>query len=177
MKRHGFKRWVGVAAAAGLLSACSAVPLYGNPVSSDVSQAPSVLFEVDWWTPLVEPVSIDEAFLDLSGYSAEEVGLTLRLGVKNPNPFPLRLEQLTYTLEVAGKVLDEGTLGKADTVDASATGTYPLEATVNASTWGKDVKALIAKGTLPYTLKGEVKGPLLRQPFTLEGSVKLNVSR
>lgn len=61
MKRHGFKRWVGVAAAAGLLSACSAVPLYGNPVSSDASQAPSVLFEVDWWTPLVEPVSWEYA--------------------------------------------------------------------------------------------------------------------
>jgi LEA14-like dessication related protein len=115
--------------------------------------------------------------LDAARYSAEEVGLTVRLGVKNPNPFPLRLEQLTYTLEVAGKPLDEGILGKADTVDASATGVYPLEATVSSSTWGKDVKALISKGTLPYTLKGEVKGPLLRLPYSLEGSVKLNVSR
>jgi LEA14-like dessication related protein len=115
--------------------------------------------------------------LDAARYSAEEVGLTLRLGVKNPNPFPLRLEQLTYALEVAGKPLEEGTLGKADTVDASATGVYPLEASVSESTWGKDVKALIAKGTLPYTLKGEVKGPLLRLPYSLEGSVKLNVSK
>jgi len=125
--------------------------------------------------PRLPEVVVDS--LDAARYSAEEVGLTLRLGVKNSNPFPLRLEQITYTLVVAGKVLDEGTLGKADTVDASATGTYPLEATVSASTWGKDVKALISKGTLPYTLKGEVKGPLLRQPFTLEGNVKLNVSR
>lgn len=115
--------------------------------------------------------------LDAARYSAEEVGLTVRLGVKNPNPFPLRLEQLTYTLEVAGKLLDEGTVAKADTVDASATGVYPLEASVTASTWGKDVKALISKGTLPYTLKGEVKGPLLRLPYSIEGSVKLNVSK
>jgi LEA14-like dessication related protein len=115
--------------------------------------------------------------LDAARYSDEEVGLTVRLGVKNPNPFPLRLEHLTYTLEVAGKALDEGTLAKADTVDPSATGVYPLEASVTASTWGKDVKALISKGTLPYTLKGEVRGPLLRLPYTLEGSVKLNVSR
>jgi LEA14-like dessication related protein len=101
----------------------------------------------------------------------------MRLGVKNPNPFPLRLEQITYTLEVAGKMLDEGTLAKADTVDASATGVYPLEASVSESTWGKDVKGLISKGTLPYTLKGEVKGPLLRLPYSLEGNVKLNVSK
>jgi hypothetical protein len=39
------------------------------------------------------------------------------------------------------------------------------------------VKALISKGTLPYTLKGEVKGPLLRLPYSIEGSVKLNVSK
>jgi len=125
--------------------------------------------------PRLPEVVVDS--LDAARYSAEEVGLTLRLGVKNPNPFPLRLEQITYTLEVGGKPLDTGTLGKADTVEASSSGVYPLEATVNASTWGKDVKALIAKGTLPYTLKGEVKGPLLKLPYTMEGSVKLNVSR
>jgi LEA14-like dessication related protein len=125
--------------------------------------------------PRLPEVVVDS--LDAARYSAEEVGLTLRLGVKNPNPFPLRLEQISYTLEVAGKPLDTGTLGKADTVDASASGVYPLEATVNASTWGTDVKALISRGALPYTLKGEVKGPQLRLPYTLEGSVKLNVSR
>ncbi|MDY7226551.1 LEA type 2 family protein [Hyalangium rubrum] len=115
--------------------------------------------------------------LDAARYSAEEVNLTLRLGVKNPNPFPLRLEGLRYTLSVAGKPLDEGTLAKADTVDASATGVYPLEASVTAATLGPEAKALIAKGTLPYQVKGEVKGPLLSLPYTLEGSVKLNVSR
>jgi outer membrane protein assembly factor BamB len=66
MKRHGWKRWVGAAAAAGLLSACSSVPLYGNPVSSDVRQPPSVFFEVDWWTPLVEPVSWEYAPRELA---------------------------------------------------------------------------------------------------------------
>ncbi|MDY7231147.1 PQQ-binding-like beta-propeller repeat protein [Hyalangium rubrum] len=55
MKRHAWKRWVGAAAATGFLGACSAVPLYGNPVSADLKQPPANLFEVDWWTPLVEP--------------------------------------------------------------------------------------------------------------------------
>lgn len=115
--------------------------------------------------------------LDAARYSAEEVNLTLRLGVKNPNPFPLRLDGLRYSLSVAGKPLEEGTRAKADTVRASATGVYPLEASVTPATLGPEAKALISQGTLPYQVTGELTGPLLRLPYTLEGSVKLNVSR
>jgi LEA14-like dessication related protein len=115
--------------------------------------------------------------LDGARYSATEVNLTLRLGVKNPNPFPLRMDQLTYALQVGGKPLSEGTLSKADTVEASSTGVYPLEASVSPTTWGPEVKALIAKGVLPYTVKGELTGPLLKVPYSLDGTVKLNVSK
>lgn len=115
--------------------------------------------------------------LDAARYSNTEVNLTLGVGVKNPNPFPLRLDQLGYTLLVGGKSLGEGTLTKADTVDASATGVYPLEASVSPATWGADVKGLISKGVLPYTLKGELTGPLLKVAYSLDGNVKLNVSK
>jgi LEA14-like dessication related protein len=125
--------------------------------------------------PRLPQVSIES--LDAARYSNTEVNLTLRVGVKNPNPFPLRLDQVGYTLLVAGKSLGEGTLTKADTVEASATGVYPLEASVTQETWGPDVKALISKGVIPYTLKGELTGPLLKVPYSLDGNVKLNVSK
>jgi LEA14-like dessication related protein len=116
--------------------------------------------------------------LDAARYSATQVNLTLRVGVRNPNPFPLRVDHLTYTLTVGGKELEKGTLTKADTVEASATGVYPLEASVSPATWGPEVKGLIAKGSLPYRVQGELTGgPLVRVPYTLEGTVKLNVSR
>jgi LEA14-like dessication related protein len=116
--------------------------------------------------------------LDGARYSATEVNLIFRLGVKNPNPFPLRVDQLTYALEVGGKELDKGTLAKADTVDASATGVYPLEASVSPATWGSEVKGLVSKGVIPYAVKGELTGgPLLRVPYTLEGRVLLNVGK
>ncbi|WP_420811418.1 LEA type 2 family protein [Myxococcus hansupus] len=125
--------------------------------------------------PRLPIVVVEE--LDGARYSAEEVQLNLRLGVRNPNPFPLKLEGLTWTATVAGKTLDSGTLAQADTVDASATGVYPVELTVTPDTWGPEVKALIAKGLLPYGVTGEVTGPLLRVPYSLTGEVKLNVSR
>jgi LEA14-like dessication related protein len=115
--------------------------------------------------------------LDGARYSEEQVDLLLRLGVENPNPFPLRLEELTWAVSVGGRKLGEGTQGKYDTVDASATGVYPVEVAVTKETWGQDVRALIAKGTLPYEVAGELTGPLVRVPYSLSGDVKLNVSR
>ncbi|WNG39697.1 LEA type 2 family protein [Archangium violaceum] len=115
--------------------------------------------------------------LDGARYSEEKVDLMVRLAVENPNPFPLRLEGLSWALTVGGRKLSEGTQGKYDTVDAAATGVYPLEVAVTKETWGQDVRALIAKGTLPYEIAGELTGPLVRVPYSLSGDVKLNVSR
>jgi outer membrane protein assembly factor BamB len=61
MKRRTWKQWVGLAAATGLLGACSAVPLYGNPMASGARQPPADFFEVDWWMPLVEPTAWEYA--------------------------------------------------------------------------------------------------------------------
>jgi outer membrane protein assembly factor BamB len=57
MKQRTWRQWVGLAAASGLLGACSAVPLYGNPAVAGDRQPPADFFEVDWWMPLVEPTS------------------------------------------------------------------------------------------------------------------------
>jgi LEA14-like dessication related protein len=115
--------------------------------------------------------------LDAGRYSDEEVNLIFHLGVRNPNPFPLKLEQLTWALSVAGRPLGEGSLARAATVGASAQGVYPVEVSVTRATWGPDVRALIRQGTLPWTLRGELAGPLMRVPYELGGDVKVNVSR
>lgn len=115
--------------------------------------------------------------LDAGRYSDDEVNLIVHLGVRNPNPFPVRLEQLTWALSVGGRPLGEGTHARAATLGASAVGVYPVEATVTKDTWGQDVKALLAKGTLPWAVKGELAGPLLRVPYQLTGDVKLQGAR
>ena len=110
-------------------------------------------------------------------YSDEQVDLVLRLGVENPNPFPVRLDGLSWALSIQGRRLGEGIHGKQDVVDAAATGVYPVEVAVTRETWGPEVRGLIAKGTLPYEVAGELTGPLVRVPYSLSGDVKLNVSR
>lgn len=110
-------------------------------------------------------------------YSDEQVDLVMRLGVENPNPFPVRLEELTWALRLKGRELGNGSLGKQDIVDAAATGVYPVEVAVTRETWGPEVRGLIATGKLPYEVAGELTGPLVRLPYSLSGDVKLNVSR
>jgi outer membrane protein assembly factor BamB len=61
MKQFAWRRWVGVVGATGLLGACSSVPIYGNPISSDVRQPPGQFFSVNWWTPLVAPTQWEYA--------------------------------------------------------------------------------------------------------------------
>lgn len=63
MKRLAtWKRWVGGAAAVGLLGACSSVPLYGNPELPRAPHQPPVgFFSVDWWTELVKPPLLEYA--------------------------------------------------------------------------------------------------------------------
>jgi hypothetical protein len=125
--------------------------------------------------PRLPTVVVEE--LDGARYSPEEVQINLRLGVHNPNPFPLKLEGMTFQVSVAGKNLETGTLAQADSVEASTTGVYPVEVAVTKDTYGPDVKALISKGVLPYGVTGELTAPLMRVPYSLSGEVKLNVSR
>ncbi|WP_342379114.1 LEA type 2 family protein [Myxococcus stipitatus] len=125
--------------------------------------------------PRLPTIVVEE--LDGARYSAEEVQLNLRLGIRNPNPFPLKLSGLTWQVAVAGKAMDSGMLAQSDSVDASATGVYPVEVSVTKDSWGPEVRSLISRGILPYGVTGELTGPLMRVPYSLTGEVKLNVSR
>jgi LEA14-like dessication related protein len=126
-------------------------------------------------TPRLPRVRVER--LDAARYSPEEVTLTVGLGVDNPNPFPLRLSRLGWVLSVGGKALGEGTAARADTVGASSTGVYDVEASITPDTYGPGARALITRGTLPYALEGKLEGSGFSAPYSLSGEVKLNVAK
>ncbi len=124
-------------------------------------------------TPRLPTVKMQE--LDGARYSADEANFIYYLGVVNPNPFMLRFEELSYKVEVNGKQIAEGAR-RGEGVDPAATGVFEVQVSVSKDTVGPDVKKLIATGSVPYVITGELKGDLFTVPYRLEGSVKLNDS-
>jgi LEA14-like dessication related protein len=115
--------------------------------------------------------------MDGARYSSEEVNVQLALGVVNPNPFALQLDGLTYSLMLGGKPVGEGKLGAGEKVSASSTGVFEVAAALNTQSHGTEAQKLIKTRSIPYEIRGELKGKLYDVPYSLPGTLKLNVSR
>lgn len=126
-------------------------------------------------TPRMPSVKMQE--LDAARYSDEEANMIFRLGVMNPNPFPLRVTELKHKVEVAGKEIAKGSLARGDAIDPASSGVFEIQVSINKETMGPDVKKLIKTLTLPYVVSGELVGELYTVPYSLDGTVKLNVSK
>jgi LEA14-like dessication related protein len=106
-------------------------------------------------------------------HADDEVQVVLYFQVENPNPFPLNLNKLTYTATMLGKQMAERTEG-GEKISASSTDTFEVRFPFDTATWGKDVKAKIKAGTLPWTLAGKLEGDLFEVPFELSGTLRLS---
>jgi LEA14-like dessication related protein len=126
-------------------------------------------------TPRLPTVVMNE--VDFGRYSGNEVGGTFYIGVKNPNPFSIHLVSLSYEAAVNGKSLADGELGKGEKVEPTSTGVFEVPVQVNQETYGAEVDKLIKTRSLPYEVKGELKGKLFAAPYDLKGTVKLNESK
>ncbi len=116
--------------------------------------------------------------LEAGRFSEDEAGVTYHIGVVNPNPFEIRVAQIKYEVQVAGKKVADGVIGKAERVSPSSTGVFDLETHVDASTHGDaDVKKLIKAKSLPYVITGEMTAELFSETFEFKGDVKLNTSK
>ncbi|MFZ5470880.1 MAG: LEA type 2 family protein [Myxococcota bacterium] len=125
--------------------------------------------------PRLPTVKLHE--LDAARYSADEANATFYLGVVNPNPFPVKLDGLSYAIEIGGKKLSEGVRGQGEKVSTAATGVFEVQVAITQETYGPEVNRLIKSLTLPYVVKGQLQGDLFQLPYELRGDIKLNVSK
>lgn len=114
-----------------------------------------------------------------AGRSADdEAVINFRIGVYNPNPFEVLVNSITYDVQIAGKKVSDGVIGKGERVSAASTGVFDVEAKVGADTHGdKEVRALIKSRVLPYTITGEMKADLFSEPYDFKGNINLPPSK
>jgi hypothetical protein len=114
-----------------------------------------------------------------AGRSAEdEAVINFRIGVYNPNPFEVLVSSISYDVQIAGKKVTDGVIGKGERVSPASTGVFDVEAKVGADTHGdKEVRALIKSRVLPYTITGEMKADLFSEPYDFKGNINLPPSK
>lgn len=125
--------------------------------------------------PRLPSVTLHE--LDAGRFSGEEVNVLFSLGVKNPNPFPLRLAGLSYAVQVAGKEVATSQIGRGEKVDPSSTGVFEVPVLLNQESFGPEVAKLIKSKLLPYRISGELESQMYKDTYELKGDIKLNVSK
>lgn len=140
-------------------------------------QASQVEFAKSREIRMPKPPTVVMKEFDFARYSPQEAGGTFYIGVKNPNAFPIRLSNLTYTVLVKGKSVAEGEVGSGEQIAPTSMGVFEVAVSVNGESYGADVDALIKTLTLPFEINGQLVGKLFKQPFGLKGDIKLHVSK
>lgn len=126
-------------------------------------------------TPRLPHLKLGEA--EAGRFSESEVQAVFHLHVVNPNPFPITLSAITYTVTMAGKQVAEGTQGAGIKTAVSATDVFDVTASMNEASHGKDVKKLIKGLVVPYEIVGELKTALYSEPLSAKGEFKLKASK
>jgi LEA14-like dessication related protein len=142
----------------------------GKPFTVDFARSHEVR------VPRLPHVKFQE--LEAGRFSEDEAGVTFHIGVNNPNPFEIRVDSIKYEVNIAGKKIGEGTIGKGERVSPASTGVFDLEVKIDADTHGAaEIKKLIKSKVLPYEITGEMAAELFAENFAFRGDIKLNASK
>lgn len=120
--------------------------------------------------PTVKLVSTDGA-----RFNTGEAAVLLTLEVKNPNDFPLLINEAPYVVTLGGARPSEGVGFAGETIPANGTSRYDVRAYLDPPSedpddWPKRVQTT-------YALKGAVRGALYDVHFDFSGTVKLRAGR
>lgn len=110
---------------------------------------------------VLEPPAVELRELALLGASAERQDFRVGLLVRNPNPLPLPVRELTFTARLAGEGLLEGRSVTAVTIPAGGEQLVRVEAST-------DLLSSVSR------LLGVVRGPRDAIPYELSGEVQLD---
>jgi hypothetical protein len=129
---------------------------------------PRVVGEITDVTPVVDVVSprfaTDPSATRIERFDPPGAGAGLRVTVaataSNPNPFDMTLERISYTLDLAGVAVAEGTIEPA--LFVPALGEAPLAWTIDASlaehpTLWRAVVGTYAGEALPFEVRGQMR--------------------
>ena len=105
-------------------------------------------------------------------YDNGEVNVIFRLGITNPNPFPVRLRGVRYQTRLADTDVGDGTVGQADIVSASSSVSYELQDFLDVTQAALN-RRLFRMTNIPYVVAGELAAEPYAKRFELKGVFRL----
>lgn len=109
--------------------------------------------------------------LKVTGASFTEVGLEVRLRMKNPNAFPVPAGQLDYALSVAGHGVAEARGRSLSVVPGGGEATVAIPVRVSLTQLGRAATAVSQGGQVDLGLSGTAQVAGLAIPLNLAGRV------
>lgn len=155
----------------GTVSATVTIPAQGEAPAVTKTVALPFAHAKEVRTPRLPHVKLVD--FEAGRFSESEVQVLFHVGVVNPNPFPITVASLPYTVELAGKKVGEGSIGAGDHVTNASTGVFDVSVTMNEETHGKDVKKIIKGLNVAYAVTGTLKTAMYDEALEAKGEIKL----
>jgi LEA14-like dessication related protein len=124
---------------------------------------------------LVKDPEVKVVNFNITDISLQDISLDIVMNVKNPNPMPIKLDQISYNLKFSGEQVTEGVLSQGVNIPASGQSDVTVPLKFKYSSLGNLVTSLF-KNTFKreYELEGRAKLGLFSIPFSKKGEVQFN---
>lgn len=122
-------------------------------------------------SPLLPVVSI--ATVRASRNEARAMALTYLVMVHNPNPFPVRVRNLSYTAQLQGKTVGTGEFSLGSALPGSMQSEFEVPAELNNENSDGTFNAILREKELEWRFSGAVETRAFPIPFDLSGTLPL----
>ena len=124
---------------------------------------------------LIKDPEVKVVDFKLADLTQEGVAVVLNLNIKNPNPIPINLDSVNYSLLVSGEKVTEGVFDKGIQIPASGEGQLAVPLKFQFKSVGNLLSGLINRSFVKdYELTGSAKLGIFSIPFTKKGEINLN---
>lgn len=126
--------------------------------------------------PHLPEVRLKEAQVASADGGAAGTGF-FTLVVENKNPFQVTLDRLAWTVTIDDKELTPSSASgpsdvSNDSIDANQVGEYQTEVQIDEAAFGKQLKTLLKKRSVPYVVQGTMEVRGIARPFRFAGEMK-----
>lgn len=111
----------------------------------------------------------------VTNVTLEDVAIAVQMNIKNPNPVPLKLDQVAYSLKFSGEKVTEGVFEDGVNVPAAGENNVTVPFKFKYSSLGNLVTSLFNNTfTREYEIDGSAKLGIFSVPFKQKGEVRFN---